>query len=113
EDSRYHVPWTLVDGGDHVAVGDDSLIVLRTPGHSPDHLAFWHEPSRRLFSGDLVVLGSSVMIHASRGGDLSDYLASLHACLALDPARLLPAHGAPIDDAKGVLTAYIHHRQVR
>lgn len=113
EDSRYQVPWISVDEGDHIGAREDGLTVLRTPGHSPDHLALWHEPSRCLFSGDLVVLGSSVMIHASRGGNLSDYLSSLHVCLALDPARLLPAHGPRIDDAKAVLRAYIHHRLVR
>ena len=28
-----------------VAGGDETLTALHTPGHSPDHLAFWHEPS--------------------------------------------------------------------
>ena len=49
-----------------------TLVALHTPGHSPDHLAFWHEESRTIFTGDLVVQGSSVMIHATRGGDLGN-----------------------------------------
>ena len=73
--------------------GDESTDALHTPGHSPDHLVFWHEPTRHVFTGDLVILGSSVMIHASRGGNLAQYLASLERLLALEPARLLPAHG--------------------
>ena len=44
------------------------------------------------------------MIHWSRGGDLGQYLASLERLLALEPRRLLPAHGPVIDDPRAVLT---------
>jgi glyoxylase-like metal-dependent hydrolase (beta-lactamase superfamily II) len=113
EDSRYPVVWRTLADGDVVPAGGESLTVLHTPGHSPDHLAFWHPLSRTLFTGDLVVRGGSVMIHSSRGGDLAQYLASLERLLALEPARLLPAHGPVIDDPQAVITAYIAHRLFR
>lgn len=113
EDAQYHVAWEWLADGDVVPAGDHSLTVLHTPGHSPDHVALWHEPSRTIFTGDLVVLGGSVMIHASRGGDLRQYIASLERLLALNPARLLPAHGAAIDEPRPVLTGYIEHRRMR
>jgi len=77
EDHRFTVRWQPIGEGDVVTAGSEPLAVLHTPGHSPDHLAFWHEPTRTLFTGDLVVRGSSVMIHSSRGGTLAQYLASL------------------------------------
>jgi glyoxylase-like metal-dependent hydrolase (beta-lactamase superfamily II) len=113
EDPRYPVAWRTLADGDLVAAGGESLMVLHTPGHSPDHLAFWHQPTRTLFTGDLVVRGSSVMIHASRGGNLAQYLASLERLLALEPARLLPAHGPAIDDPRAVISGYISHRLFR
>jgi glyoxylase-like metal-dependent hydrolase (beta-lactamase superfamily II) len=113
EDQRYRIGWRPLADGDIVHVGDDDLVALHTPGHSPDHLAFWHEPTRTIFTGDLVVLGGSVMIHWSRGGDLGQYLSSLERLRALAPRRLLPAHGAAIDDPVGVLTAYLEHRRMR
>jgi glyoxylase-like metal-dependent hydrolase (beta-lactamase superfamily II) len=113
EDARYDVAWRQLHDGDVIAAGDDWLTALHTPGHSPDHLAFWHPPSRTIFTGDLVVLGGSVMIHWSRGGDLGQYLASLERLLALDPQRLLPAHGAAIDAPREVLTGYLAHRRQR
>ena len=113
EDESYLVPWTRADEGDRIPVGDDELLVLRTPGHSPDHVAFWHEASRSVFTGDLVVLGSSVMIHTSRGGSLADYLASLNRLLALASRRLWPAHGPEVDDPAALLNGYLHHRQTR
>jgi glyoxylase-like metal-dependent hydrolase (beta-lactamase superfamily II) len=113
EDAQYGVPWRRLVDGDVVSAGGEPLTVMHTPGHSPDHLAFRHDGSRTVFVGDLVVLGSSVMIHWSRGGDLAQYLASLARLQALSPARLLPAHGPPIDDPQAVLASYIRHRLQR
>jgi len=113
EDDRYPVPWRSATDGDRLPAGDDDLQVIHTPGHSPDHLAFWHEPSGTIFSGDLVVRGSSVMIHTSRGGNLSEYLRSLQRLLMLEPAVLLPAHGPRVDDPRALLTSYLEHRHMR
>lgn len=110
DEDVYDVPWHSLRDGDLVTAGDESLHTLHTPGHSPDHLAFWHEPTATIFTGDLVVQGSSVMIHWSRGGDLGQYLASLERLLSLNPRRLLPAHGPAIDDPKTILTGYLEHR---
>jgi glyoxylase-like metal-dependent hydrolase (beta-lactamase superfamily II) len=113
EDARYAVAWHTLGDGDVITAGDVPLVALHTPGHSPDHLALWHEPSRTIFTGDLVVQGSSVMIHWSRGGDLGHYLASLERLRGLDPRRLLPAHGPTIDDPNAVLSGYLAHRRER
>jgi glyoxylase-like metal-dependent hydrolase (beta-lactamase superfamily II) len=112
-DARYLVGWQRVDEGSLVTAGGETLAVLRTPGHSPDHIALWHEPSRSLFTGDLVTLGSSVVIDVGRGGDLQEYLASLERLLALEPQRLFPGHGPRIDDPAAVLTASLEHRRTR
>jgi glyoxylase-like metal-dependent hydrolase (beta-lactamase superfamily II) len=113
QDRQYAFTWQPMSDGDVVIAGDQPLTVLLTPGHSPDHVAFWHEPSRSIFSGDLVVLGSSVMIHSSRGGHLAQYLASLERLLALMPARLLPAHGPIVEDPETLLKSYLDHRRTR
>jgi len=109
DDARYPVVWRRLADGDRIA----GLTVLHTPGHAPDHVAFWHEESGTIFSGDLVVLGTSVMIHWSRGGDLRQYLDALERLRALAPRRLLPAHGPAIDDPAAVLAAYLDHRRMR
>jgi glyoxylase-like metal-dependent hydrolase (beta-lactamase superfamily II) len=113
EDAQYPVNWRALADGDVVSAGDDVLIALHTPGHSPDHVAFWHEPTGAVFSGDLVTRDSSVMIHWSRGGDLARYMASLERLLTLEPRVLLPAHGPRIEDPGAVLTGYLEHRRAR
>src|SRR5215471_19001117 len=55
EDERYPVDWSPIREGDRFTVGDHTLLALHTPGHSPDHVTFWHEDSRTAFTGDLVV----------------------------------------------------------
>jgi len=113
QDDRYPVTWELLHDGDIVEFGRKQLRTIHTPGHSPDHLAFLHEPSATVFTGDLVVLGSSVMIHASRGGNLEQYMASLERILAISPRVLLPAHGARVDDPEALLVSYLEHRRMR
>jgi glyoxylase-like metal-dependent hydrolase (beta-lactamase superfamily II) len=113
EDEKYDVAWKPLRDGEQIVAGGVPLVVLHTPGHSPDHVTFWHEPTRTAFTGDLVILGGSVMIHTSRGGSLHPYLRSLDRLRALEPRRLLPAHGPEISDPVAVLTAYIDHRNMR
>jgi ribonuclease/clavin/mitogillin len=113
EDATHNVVWHPVHDGDRFAVDGGTLVALRTPGHSPDHLVLWHEASRTAFTGDLVVADSSVMIQWTRGGDLAQYLTSLERLLALRPARLFPAHGAEVHDSETLVRGYIAHRLMR
>ena len=113
EDHRYPVAWQALRDGDEVHAADERLAVVATPGHSPDHLAFWHQASRTMFTGDLVALNTSVMIHASRGGNLANYLRSLERVLAFEPLVLLPAHGPRIENPQALVTAYLEHRRQR
>jgi glyoxylase-like metal-dependent hydrolase (beta-lactamase superfamily II) len=113
EDRRFPVDWNALADGVRLVVGDDELAVLHAPGHSPDHVVFWHERSRTIFTGDLVVAGSSVMIQSSKGGSLAQYLASLRRLQRLSPARLWPAHGPVIDEPGPLLQRYLDHRAQR
>src|SRR5207244_8621808 len=45
EDAQFAVPWRSASDGERLPAGDHELQVIHTPGHSPDHLAFWHEPT--------------------------------------------------------------------
>ena len=112
-DRLQSVEYEPIEDGNRIPVGDGTLLAVHTPGHAPDHLCFLDETTGTLFSADLVVPGSTVVIPASRGGNLALYLASLRRVLALAPARMLPAHGAAIDDPAVVLNQYLEHRQRR
>jgi glyoxylase-like metal-dependent hydrolase (beta-lactamase superfamily II) len=113
DDDADGVEWRRLAEGDEIDLGSDTLRVLQTPGHAPDHLAFWHEAARAVFTGDLVIAGSSVMIQWSRGGRIEEYLRSLERLIALAPLTLYPAHGPVIGNPIEVLTHYLEHRRER
>lgn len=113
-DARHHDPgWRALADDQVVVAGNVGLWTLHTPGHAPDHVAFLEPRSGTLFCGDLVVNGSSVVIPASGSGSMSAYLRSLRRVLDLQPRRILPAHGAPIDNPQALLRNYIRHRLER
>ena len=112
-DEKFPARWHALEDGQVLPAGDQDLEVVHTPGHAPDHIVLWHAASRSLFSGDLVVPGTTVVIPASMNGDLSAYLKSLERVLTLRPVRLYPSHGGPVDDPEGILRQYIRHRQER
>ncbi|HUF23652.1 MAG TPA: MBL fold metallo-hydrolase [Vicinamibacterales bacterium] len=96
-----------------IAAGDGRLEVIATPGHSADHACLWDPGSRALFAGDLLVRGGTVMIAASSGGSLRDYLDSLARVRALDPIRVYPGHGPIIDHPRALIDEYVAHRHAR
>lgn len=112
-DETHAVQWQPLSDGDLLETGGTRLEVIHTPGHAPDHIALYDETAGDVFTGDLVVSRSTVVIPSTRGGDLLAYLASLRRILALGPARLLPAHGPAIDDPKALIEMYLAHRQRR
>lgn len=105
------VPDVAVSNGDELAVGSHVLRAVHTPGHASDHIC-WLLDGRYLLSGDHVMYGSTVVI-APPDGDMAEYLASLEITRALEAERILPAHGAVIDDPAAVLDWYVSHRLER
>jgi glyoxylase-like metal-dependent hydrolase (beta-lactamase superfamily II) len=96
---------------ERIEAGDSALTVVYTPGHAPDHCCF--QGGDEIFCGDLARIGGTVVIPATKGGDLRQYLDSLRRVRELAPRRLLPGHGPVIDDPSGVIDQYLEHRAAR
>jgi glyoxylase-like metal-dependent hydrolase (beta-lactamase superfamily II) len=95
--------------GQVVRTGGATLDVVHTPGHTRDHLCFALREEGALFSGDLVMSGSTVVITPPEG-DMAAYLASLERLRRLALVRIYPGHGAVIDDPAQLLDRYVEHR---
>lgn len=100
------VPDERLSDGQQVLVGNDTLTVVATPGHSDDHLCF--RAGDLLFTGDHIMGGSTVMVQ-----HMGDYLRSLEKVARLAASRLLPGHGPVIDNPQEVIDYYIDHRLER
>lgn len=112
--SRQGVPFAdeeIVDGTAFPA-GDDSLLVLHTPGHRFDHLSFLLQKQRTLFAGDLIS-GITTNVIAPPDGDMQDYLNSLQRLQEVVISEIVPAHGPNIPDAQAKISEYIQHRTLR
>ena len=89
-----------------------TLVPVYTPGHASDHLCYYLPEEKALFSGDVILGGSTTVIPAG-DGDLAEYMASLRQLQTLDIRRIYPAHGPVIDDAPAKIAEYIEHRMMR
>ncbi|HKC49641.1 MAG TPA: MBL fold metallo-hydrolase [Myxococcota bacterium] len=111
-DERYDLDLTPIRAGDVFRAEGVTLRAIHTPGHAQDHICFYLEEERALFTGD-VVLGAGTTVIPLDGGDMADYLASLERMLDLDLARIYPGHGPLIADPRAKLVEYIEHRRER
>jgi hydroxyacylglutathione hydrolase len=93
--------------------GGTTFLAIHTPGHAPDHFCFLDQATGVVYCGDLARAGGTVVIPASRGGNLREYLASLARIRALTPTRLLPGHGPAVEDPLTLIDEYVAHRAER
>ncbi|KAJ1918857.1 hypothetical protein IWQ60_007392 [Tieghemiomyces parasiticus] len=101
------VVWDIADN--QIFRGQDTTLhALYTPGHTTDHMAFYLEEERALFSGDCV-LGHGTAVFE----DLHQYIQSLKRLRQYDALCIYPGHGAVVTDPSATLDAYIRHRMDR
>jgi glyoxylase-like metal-dependent hydrolase (beta-lactamase superfamily II) len=104
--------WPGLADGDVVRAGSLGVTALHTPGHAPDHLAFWLAEDRVLFTGDLVLgRGSSMVTYPE--GDVAAYLRSLERVAELRPRILFPGHWDPVMEGEARIAEYHEHRLAR
>jgi glyoxylase-like metal-dependent hydrolase (beta-lactamase superfamily II) len=79
-----------------VQVGDVSIRVLDTPGHSKGHLAFVMKDAGQtfLFSGDAVFFGGKILLQNIWDCDLQAQLCSIQKLADLEVDVFLPGHGS-------------------
>jgi len=96
----------VINEGDVLKVGDKSLQVWSTPGHTAGQLSF--RMGKLLFSGDNIFRDGCVgVIDAHHGSNLVDYVASLTRIRDCDAEYLLPSHGPIFRKDNALLDATI------
>ena len=105
--------WLPLTEGQRLRAGDRVLEVIHTPGHALDHVCFWDAEKRELYAGDMVALGTTIVVPGERGGGMQAYLASLERMAALQPVRIYPGHGDVIERPLDLIADFIEHRRLR
>jgi glyoxylase-like metal-dependent hydrolase (beta-lactamase superfamily II) len=95
----FHITQWLHDG-DSISLGDRTLKVISTPGHTPDAIVLLDEKNGLMFTGDTFYAGPIYLYRPET--DLDAYVASLKKMVALSLSSgvqlLLPAHNVPVAD---------------
>jgi hydroxyacylglutathione hydrolase len=87
-----------VEHGMSLSMGDVSLEVHATPGHTRDHHAYLlrRGGDRLLFCGDLVFARGRISPPVTPDYSMQQLRRSLERTARLTPTALLPGHGAPV-----------------
>ena len=90
--------------------GDVALQALFTPGHEVDHVAFYLQADRVLFTGDCILGASSSTVR-----DLFSYMKSLDLLLRYPHDTICPGHGPVVPPPRGaqLVRWYQQHREER
>ena len=89
-------PDRWLEGGDTVSFGEVTLQVRHTPGHTPGHVVFFHEPSKLVIVGDVLFHGSIGRTDFPRGDHATLMRSIREELLTLgDDVTFLPGHGPP------------------
>ncbi|SDD24348.1 Glyoxylase, beta-lactamase superfamily II [Paenibacillus sp. UNCCL117] len=83
-------------GGMKLRVGELTLDVLMTPGHSRDMAAYYCPELRTLFSGDTVFARGEIARLSTPDFSLEELRASLRKLVRLEVESLMPGHMAPV-----------------
>ena len=106
--------YTPIDNGDVFEYGGYELKAVATPGHTPDHMCFWMEKQKTMFTGDHVLFDITPNITCWVGVDdsLGDYLESLKAIDKYDVQLALPGH-RETGDFHGRIDYLLEHHEQR
>lgn len=97
----------VLNEGDKIQVGDQTLEVWHTPGHTQGQLSF--KMGNLLFSGDNIYKDGCVgVIDAHHGSNIPDFIKSLKRILADDSQFLLPSHGPVFKRDQKIITKAIN-----
>lgn len=86
---------TLKDG-DTIDLGGMTLETITTPGHSPDHLAFFIPEYRLLFSAD-VDLTPFGPYYGHDFADIDDFILSITKLIQVDAEKAATGHAGPFN----------------
>ena len=83
-------PQTILHDSDCLSLGNRTLIVVHTPGHSPGHCCYYEPERKYLYSGDLIYEGCLDAFYPST--DPWQFWQSVKKIQSLEINRIFPGH---------------------
>lgn len=104
--------YRMVKDGEVLTVGDYTLQVIATPGHTPGQLCLWLEAAGILFTADHVLfdITPNITMWPNLPNALGRYLESLEKVRALPVKLALPGHRHTGNLEARIQALFTHHR---
>ena len=83
-------PTKILEDGDLIDLGNRTLSIIHTPGHSPGHICLYEAEREYLFSGDLIYSGCLDAFYPSTNP--VDFMESVQKISSLNVLKVFPAH---------------------
>jgi len=102
------IPTRVLKDNDAIELGERTIRILHTPGHSPGHMCFYEEDRGYLYTGDLIYIGELFAFFPST--DPVAYMNSIKKLLPLPVKKILPAHhnlDVPLSIIKDMYKAFM------
>jgi len=110
-DADFSPDIALADG--HlIGEGEWQVMALHTPGHFPNHMAYYLPHKGILFSGDHV-MGWSTTVIVPPLGNMAEYLTSLDKLEYIGAHHMLPSHGLAVTNPGARIREVREHRAMR
>ena len=95
--------------GDKINLGNLTLEIIDTPGHTSGSICIFLHEQRILFTGDTVLGGTTTAISPEQG-NMADYINSLNKLISYNSLYICPGHGNLINDPQKKLESIIKQR---
>lgn len=89
-------PNISLKNGNQIDIGDSSLEVIHTPGHSIGSICIYDKKNKNLFSGDTVFSDGNFGRTDLFGGNSADIVDSIERLTRLDVENIYPGHMSPV-----------------
>jgi glyoxylase-like metal-dependent hydrolase (beta-lactamase superfamily II) len=112
---------SFVSEGDEIGIGEITLRVLHTPGHSSGSICLYDEQKEILFCGDTLIarshitalLETDMVVKHPKYNGIKLHAENLQRLLHLGVTRMLPGHGPVIDEYESIVTALLERHRKR
>ena len=98
--------------GEILQLGNSTLEIIHTPGHTMGSLCVYLQEDKVLFTGDNI-LGLGTTVISPNEGDMASYIGSLQKMLNYNIETICPGHGPEIDTPNEKIHELIEHRHQR
>jgi len=106
------VPDIALADGHLIGEGEWQIMAMHTPGHFPNHMAYYLPHKGIVFSGDHV-MGWSTTVVVPPLGNMAEYLASLDKLEHVGAHLMLPSHGPKVGRPGERIREVRDHRAMR